>query len=120
MRCNGLTTRIFLGEESMIVDYFAALADMCSYCTRFKEGVIASFFTRKVQYGSEKSDTPVESWAYLGSVVEKMAVNIDSIFVQMFLILPSSWQSPRLNCKSRHGTSSSDNLDFLIRLPCSP
>lgn len=53
-------------DSSMITDYFPPLGRMPFYCGEFKEWVVKSFFTRKTQSGYEKSETPVESWAYGG------------------------------------------------------
>jgi hypothetical protein len=39
---------------------------MSSYCERFKEWVVKSYFMQKTQYGYEKSDSPTGSWAYHG------------------------------------------------------
>jgi hypothetical protein len=52
----------------MIVDYFGPLQDMPTYCYRFKEWVLKSFFMTKNQFGQpQKSDTPMtESWTYSG------------------------------------------------------
>ncbi len=51
----------------LITDYFEPLANMVGYCQQFKDWVVKSFFSRKTQYGGyEKSDAPVETWAYSG------------------------------------------------------
>ena len=55
-----------LDRAGVITNYLAVLANMSTYCREFKDWVGKSFFTRKTQYGYEKSDTPAETWAYAG------------------------------------------------------
>jgi hypothetical protein len=52
----------------MIADYFTPLQDMPTYCTRFKDWALKTFFTTKNQYGHpQRGDTAsAESWMYNG------------------------------------------------------
>jgi hypothetical protein len=61
-----LNAPLVLDKTGMITNYFAALANMSAYCREFKDWVAKTFFTRKIQYGYEKSDTPTEPWGYAG------------------------------------------------------